>query len=101
MSYCDLHPVSSPFRGGDLSAIMGGIKLDLRDAHMEGDQATLDVFAFWGGVEIHVPSDWVIASKVTTIIGGFVDGRRPSSVVPAKTLLIRGYNLMSGIEVKN
>lgn len=101
MSYTDLHPVLHPFSGGDLNAVMGGIKIDLRDTRMEGDRAILDVFAFWGGIEIHVPPDWVVTSKVTTIIGGFVDGRRPSKVVPSKTLIIRGFNLMSGIEVKN
>jgi predicted membrane protein len=101
MSYCDLHPVLYPFRGGDVSAVMGGVKLDLRDTKMYGDQATLDVFAFWGGIEILVPPDWIVSSKVTPIIGGFVDSRRPSTVVPTKTLLITGFNLMSGVEVKN
>lgn len=101
MSYCDLHPVLNPFRGGDISAVMGGVKLDLRDTKMYGEQATLDVFAFWGGIEILVPPDWIVSSKVTPIIGGFVDSRRPSKVIPTKTLLIRGFNLMSGVEVKN
>jgi predicted membrane protein len=101
MSYVDLHPVLNPFRGGDISAVMGGVKLDLRDTKMYGDQATLDVFAFWGGIEILVPPDWIVSSKVTPIIGGFVDSRRPSNVIPTKTLLIRGFNLMSGVEVKN
>jgi predicted membrane protein len=101
MSYCDLHPVLNPFRGGDISAVMGGVKLDLRDTKMYGDQATLDVFAFWGGIEILVPPDWIVSSKVTPIIGGFVDSRRPSNVIPTKTLLIHGFNLMSGVEVKN
>ncbi len=101
MSYCDLHPVMHPLQGGDLNAVMGGIKLDLRDTGMEGDHAVIDVFAFWGGIEILVPPDWIVSSKVTTLIGGFVDSRRPTKVVPTKTLIIRGFNLMSGIEVKN
>jgi predicted membrane protein len=101
MSYCDLHPVLYPIRGGDVTAVMGGVKLDLRDTKMAGDQATLDVFAFWGGIEILVPPDWIISGKVTPIIGGFVDSRRPSQVIPTKTLIIRGFNLMSGVEVKN
>lgn len=101
MSYCDLHPALHPFRGGDVSAVMGGIKLDLRDTVMHGDLATLDVFAFWGGIEILVPPDWIISSRVTPIIGGFVDNRRPSKVVPTKTLIIQGFNLMSGVEVKS
>lgn len=101
MSYCDLHPVMRPLRGGDLSAVMGGIKLDLRDTGMEGDETVMDVFTFWGGIEILVPPDWTVSSKVTTLIGGFVDSRRPTKVIPTKTLIIRGFNLMSGIEVKN
>jgi hypothetical protein len=80
---------------------MGGVRLDLRDARMEGDVATLDLFAFWGGIEILLPPDWTVSSRVTTFIGGFFDSRRPTSVVPTKTLIVRGTNIMSGIEVKN
>jgi predicted membrane protein len=101
MSGCELRPVSRPFRGADLTAVMGGIKLDLADARMEGDSATVEVFAFWGGIEIHVPPDWTVTSKVTTLLGGFVDKRRPTSVVPTKTLVVRGMVVMGGIEVKN
>ncbi len=101
MSYVDLHPVMHPFSGGDLSAVMGGIKPDLRDTAMEGDEVILDVFTFWGGIEIFVPPDWTVSSKLTTLIGGFVDNRRPTKVIPTKTLIIRGFNLMSGIELKN
>ena len=101
MSYFDLHPAVHPFRGGDVSAVMGGVKLDLRDTAMHGDTTTLDVFAFWGGIEILVPPDWIISSRVTPIMGGFADNRRPSKVVPTKTLIIQGFNLMSGVEVKS
>jgi len=101
MSFSEIRPVSRPFRGGDLSAIMGGVRIDLRDARMEGDVATLDVFGFWGGIEIYLPPDWTVSSRVTTFLGGFFDARRPTSVVPTKTLIVRGTNVMSGIEVKN
>jgi predicted membrane protein len=101
MSGNELRPVSRPFRGADLSAVMGGLKLDLTGAKMEGDAAAVEVFAFWGGIEIHVPPEWTVTSKVTTFMGGFVDKRRPSSVVPTKTLTVRGFAFMGGIEVKN
>lgn len=101
MSGTELRPVSRPFRGADLSAVMAGIKLDLTDARMEGDTATIEVFAFWGGMEIYVPSDWTVTSKVATLMGGFIDKRRPTSTVPTKTLIITGFVVMSGIEVKN
>jgi predicted membrane protein len=101
MSGCELRPVSRPFRGADLTAVMGGIKLDLAATRMEGDSATVEVFAFWGGIEIYVPPDWTVTSKVTTLLGGFVDKRRPTSVVPTKTLVVQGMVVMGGIEVKN
>jgi len=101
LSGCELRPVSRPFRGADLNAIMGGIKLDLASARMEGDSAVVEVFAFWGGMEIFVPPDWTVTSEVTTLLAGFIDKRRPTSVVPTKTLIIRGMVVMSGVEIKN
>lgn len=97
----ELRPVSRPFRGADLSAIMGGIKLDLTSARMEGDRAVIEVFAFWGGVEIYVPPDWTVSSEVTTLLAGFIDKRRPTSVVPTKHLVIKGMVVMAGVEIKN
>jgi predicted membrane protein len=101
MSGTELRPVSRPFRGADLSAVMAGIKIDRADARMEGDVATIELFAFWGGMEIYVPPDWTVTSKVATLMGGFVDKRRPTSTIPTKTLIITGFVVMSGIEVKN
>lgn len=101
MSGTELRPVSRPFRGADLSAVMAGIKLDLSDARMVGETATIEIFAFWGGIEIYVPPDWTVTSKVVTLLGGFIDKRRPTSTVPTKTLIITGFVVMSGIEVKN
>jgi hypothetical protein len=97
----ELRPVSRPFRGADLSAIMGGIKLDLTSARMEGDSAVIEVFAFWGGVEIYVPPDWTVTSEVTTLLAGFIDKRRPTTVVPTKHLVIKGMIVMAGVEIKN
>jgi hypothetical protein len=97
----ELRPVSRPFRGADLNAIMGGIKLDLTSARMEGDSAVIEVFAFWGGVEIYVPPDWTVTSEVTTLLAGFIDKRRPTSVVPTKHLVIKGMVVMAGVEIKN
>jgi hypothetical protein len=101
LSGCELRPVSRPFRGADLNAIMGGIKLDLTSARMEGDTAIVEVFAFWGGMEIFVPADWTVTSEVTTLLAGFIDKRRPTSVVPTKTLIVKGMVVMSGVEIKN
>jgi predicted membrane protein len=101
LSGSELRPMSRPFRGADLTALLGGIKLDLTSARMEGDSARIDVIAFCGGIEIYVPPDWTVTSKVATLLGGFTDKRRPTTTLPTKTLILDGFAVMGGIEVKN
>jgi predicted membrane protein len=101
LSGTELRPMSRPFRGADLSAVLGGVKLDLTSARMEGDSARIDVLAFCGGIEIYVPPDWTVTSKIGTLLGGFSDKRRPTTTLPTKTLILDGFAVMGGIEVKN
>jgi cell wall-active antibiotic response 4TMS protein YvqF len=88
------------FKGGDLTAIMGGCELDLRHAGLEGP-AVIDVFAIWGGIEIRVPEDWTVVSRVTPFLAGFTDNTRPTQTAANKQLVIRGFILMAGVDVKN
>ena len=67
---------STAFRGGDLTSVMGGSRLDLRDARIApGGEATIDVFGLMGEVEILVPEDWVVDVRTTPIMGGVKDSR--------------------------
>ena len=101
LSGSEMRPMSRPFRGADLTAVLGGVNLDLTSARMEGDVARIDVIAFCGGIEIHVPPDWTVTSKIGTLLGGFTDKRRPTTTLPTKTLILDGFAVMGGIEVKN
>ena len=66
--------VASPaFRRAELTAIMGGIEVDLRQAGTENGEAVIDVFVMWGGIEITVPPDWAVSNQVTPIMGGAED----------------------------
>ena len=91
---------SRQFHGGDLTAIMGGCELDLRHAAINGE-ATIDVFALWGGIEIRVPEDWTVLARVTPLLGGFEDKTRPPQGLATHRLTLRGAAIMGGIEVKN
>jgi predicted membrane protein len=91
---------SRAFRGGDLTAILGGCEIDLRQASIEGE-AVLDVFAMWGGIEIRVPEEWSVSGRVVPILGGFEDKTRPSQGATAHRLVVRGFAIMGGIEIKN
>ena len=91
---------SAAFRGGELTAFMGGCEIDLRQAAINGE-ATLDIFAMWGGIEIRVPENWVVIGRVTPVMGGFEDTTRPPQGATTHKLIIRGVVLMGGVEVKN
>lgn len=97
----ELRSVSRSFRGADLGAFMGAVVLDLTSSKMEGDQAVIDTYALWGGIEIRVPPDWMVTGKVFPLMGAFEDKTRPAAGEPAKHLVVRGVVVMGGIEVKN
>lgn len=90
---------STTFRHADLTAIMGGIELDLRQAATANGEAVVDLFVMWGGVEIWVPPDWAVSNQVGLLMGGAEDkssGRQDAR----HRLIVRGFCLMGGIEIK-
>lgn len=91
---------SRAFRGGELTAFMGGCEIDLRQAEIHGE-AVIDVFAMWGGIEIKVPESWNVIGRMTPIIGGFEDSTRAAGDARNHTLVVRGLVIMGGVEVKN
>jgi predicted membrane protein len=92
---------SSDFRGGELTAFMGGGEIDLRRASIQVDQAVLNVQAFMGGAEIYVPSDWTVICKVIPFMGGVEDKTATPQSDSPKKLLIRGYAVMGGVQIHN
>jgi len=87
------------FRGGEVTAVMGGCELDMRGASIDGE-AVINVFALWGGVEIKVPPDWTVILHGTPIMGAFEEKTvRPPDT--SKRLVIKGYAIMGGVEVRN
>jgi len=94
--------ITSPeFRGGEITAFMGGGKLDLRDATLAGGQAVINVFAMMGGFEIIVPETWRVISEVTPFMGGIEDKSRTSTNPTAPSLVLRGFVMMGGVTLKN
>ena len=95
---------SQAFEGADLTAIMGGFDVDLRDASIAPNtQAVIDVFAFWGGLDLKVPEDWVVINRVMPLMGGVDDKTRSpiASTAAAKQLVVRGLVIMGGITIRN
>jgi predicted membrane protein len=92
---------SSDFRGGEVTAIMGGVELDLRGASMKNSEAVLEIFAFWGGIEIRVPQDWNVNVQAIPLLGGIEDRTSRANPNSGKTLIIRGYAIMGGADISN
>jgi predicted membrane protein len=92
---------SQDFRGGEITAIMGGCELDLRSASINDGEAIIDVFAFWGGINIKVPEDWIIILRGTPIMGGIEDTTRPIKEETKKRLVVTGTVIMGGVEISN
>jgi hypothetical protein len=89
------------FRGADLTAVMGGCEIDLRQASIApGGEAVIDIFAFWGGIDIKIPDDWTVVSRVVPIMGGIEDKTHPPQNGD-KRLVLRGLLVMGGCAVKN
>jgi hypothetical protein len=89
------------FRGADATAVMGGVEIDLRASTIaEGEQAVVDCFAFWGGIDIMVPAGWKVVSNVMPILGGF-DDKTIQTAEPGPVLIVRGVACMGAVEVKN
>ena len=97
---------SKQFKGGKVTAFMGGGTLDLSEAEMEGDEVELDVFAMMGGMEIRIPKHWQINVQATPLMGGVDDSSNNVSASgdfaqAIKRLTIKGTLIMGGLEVRN
>jgi hypothetical protein len=95
---------SKNFRGGRWIAVFGGSQVDFTEAEPEGNEATLEIFALFGGGEIIVPQTWEVVVRGVALFGGHNDEtRRPlqEPVAPRKVLLITGAWVFGGFNIRN
>jgi len=92
---------SPDFRGAELTAIMGGIELDLTQAQIPSGRAEIHVFSMWGGVELKVPKDWRVDIPLLALLGGYDDKTEQTPAPGAPVLVLKGFVLMAGLDIKN
>lgn len=92
--------VSPAFRRGNLTAIMGGVVLDMRQSQATGGETIVEVFAIWGGIEVKVPPDWQVVNEISPIMGGVEDRSLHTQPIRHR-LVLKGVVLMAGVEVKS
>jgi hypothetical protein len=97
----DFHSTSRNFRGGRLECWYGGGVLDLRDAVLAPEGATLQVRAVFGGGQILVPAEWKVVSTVRGM-GGLQDIREAQGyAADAPELVIEGTLIAGGFAVSS
>jgi predicted membrane protein len=91
------------FQGGQITAIFGGVEVDLRDADMKGDSAVIEVNSIFGGASILIPRNWSTVMRGVGVFGGFGDESvQPDPRAPGvKHLMVKGAALFGGVVVKN
>jgi LiaF transmembrane domain len=97
----DRRVTAEGFQGADITAFMGGGKLDLREAKMSGPEAVVDILAIMGGFEIVTPETWHVIVDVVPLMGGYEDKTRHPADPSAPRLRLRGFVMMGGLEVRN
>jgi len=98
------HFSTKSLTGGKVTAFMGGGEIDLRQAEMLDSELIVDVFAFWGGVDLRVPEHWNVNIQASSILGG-IDNKSTARFTDAhpheKTLVVTGAAIMGGVAIKN
>ena len=97
----DTKNTSKSFRGGEITAVFGSLVIDLKEIELDSD-ATLDVSAVFGRVELILPSDLPIKMSATPVFGGIDNSTtNPSKADGKYTLHIDGSAVFGGIQIMN
>ena len=80
--------------------VMGGADIDLRQAELQGPEATITVYSVMGGANVIVPEGVHVELGGLAIMGG-KDHRPGKEPVPpgAPVVRVRAYTLMGGVSV--
>ncbi|MBV0901512.1 LiaF transmembrane domain-containing protein [Haloarcula salina] len=88
------------FRSADLTALFGGIELDLRDAGIADAPAHVSTTTIFGGTEIRVPREWNVRIDVLPLFGAAEDSRpRADDEHDEVDLVVTGFVAFGGLEL--
>lgn len=98
----EVRPRSEHFRHADVSAVLGGVTLDLRQARL-APGARVDALAVFGGVDVVVPRGWRVSLSGLPVFGGCEDKTVQDEPLPedAPVLQVVATAVFGGVGVKN
>ncbi|MBI5508093.1 MAG: hypothetical protein HY903_05010 [Deltaproteobacteria bacterium] len=94
---------SQQFKGGDISAVMAGVEVDLRQAKLALGEVKLDLDCVMSGIELRVPADWHVVTEITPVLGGIEDRTPPLAETEGdgKRLVLTGSVVLGGVAIKH
>ena len=87
------------FEGTSLTAIFGGINLDLRKSIIKED-VIINATAVFGGVEIYLPEDVKVIVKSNSFLGGVDNKKKMKDDKKLPTVYINSSCAFGGIDIK-
>lgn len=88
-----------PYRGGRAVAVLGSAQVDLRDASLDGQGATLRVVAVLGDVEIVVPAGWRVHTDTAMVLGDLTEDVLAAPDT-APLLSVEGVVVLADVDVR-
>ena len=95
--------VSADFTGGQATAVMGEVRLDLRDCSVAEKPAALEIYVVMGEMKLTIPREWnARLDGVTAVMGEAKDTRARSDSEGAQTdLALSGTVLMGSLKIED
>ena len=95
----DIKLDNEEFKGTNLNAIFGGVKLDLRNSIIEED-VVINATAVFGGIDIFVPDNVKIKIKSNSIFGGVSNKKKTETNGKSKTIYVNASCIFGGVDIK-
>lgn len=95
--------VSKDFKGGHISSVFGGAKIDLSQADIKG-QVVIKLDVVFGGIKLIIPPHWAVENQISGAFHGVDDKRsfNPSAAInPDKVLILKGSAVFGGVEIRS
>lgn len=87
------------FSGAEVTAVFGGVDLDLRGAIIRED-IVINATAVFGGVDLYLPANVKVKTSSLPIFGGLGNKVRASEDVNAPTVYLNATCIFGGVDAK-
>lgn len=87
------------FDGADLTAVFGGVELNLVNSIIKGEQV-INSTAVFGGITIKVPQNVNVKVKSTSIFGGIENKVKNTNMENAPTIYVNAFCMFGGVDIR-